>query len=78
MCALFGVLELRLCLLETIEGGRGEGVGGLVGVDEEGEFSVLNLDLSVWDAGLEVQDGVGVEFEGFEDAVDLGVLAYGD
>lgn len=65
-------------LLEAVEGGWGERVGGLVRVDEEGEFSVLDLYLAVRDAGLEVQDGVGVEFEGFEDAVDFGVLGYGD
>ena len=43
---------------EAVEGGGGEGVGGFVGVDEEGEGAVLGFDLGVGDAGLEVEDGV--------------------
>lgn len=76
MGALFGVLELGLRFLEAVEGGGGEGVGGLVRVDEEGEFAVLDFDLGVRDARLEIEDGVGVEFEGFEDAVNFGILEW--
>lgn len=43
-------------------------------MDEEREFSILDFDLGVWHAGLEVKDGVGIEPEGFEDSVDLCIL----
>jgi len=43
-------------------------------VDEEGDFAVGSLDVFVWDAGLEVQDVVGIGAEGGEDAGDFGVL----
>lgn len=73
---MFGVLELGLRLFQPVEGGWGRGIGGFVRVDEEGQFSVLDLYGGVGDPGLEVQDGVGVELEGFEDAVNFGVLAW--
>ena len=34
----------------------------------------MEFDVGVWDAGLEVEDGVGVETEGVEDSLDFGVL----
>lgn len=43
-------------------------------MDEEGFFTVGFLDLVFGDAGLEVQDVVGVCAEGFYYAVDFGVL----
>jgi len=43
-------------------------------VDEEGDFAVCSLDVFVWDAGLEIEDVVGVGAEGGEDAGDFGVL----
>ena len=46
-------------------------------MDEEGEGAVLSFYLGVWDTGLEIEDGVGVELELFEDAVDFGVLGLG-
>ena len=53
---------------ESVEGVWGGGVFGFVWVDEEGLFAVADFDVGVWDAGLEVEDCIGVEFEGFEDA----------
>ena len=44
-------------------------------MDEEGFFAVGFFDVFVWYAGLEVQDVVGVGAEGFQDAVDFGVLS---
>jgi len=43
-------------------------------VDEERDFAVCALDVFVGDAGLEVQDVVGVGAEGGEDAGDFRVL----
>jgi hypothetical protein len=43
-------------------------------MDEEGFFAVGLFDVFVWHAGLEVEDVVGVGAEGFQDAVDFGVL----
>ena len=43
-------------------------------MDEEGFFAVGFFDVFAGDAGLEVQDVVGVGTEGAEDAVDFGVL----
>jgi hypothetical protein len=68
------VHELRLRLLQPVEGVRGARVLGLVRVDEEGLLAVADLDVALGDARLQVEDGVGVEAEGLEDAVDLGIL----
>ena len=43
-------------------------------MDEEGLFAVGDLDVTFGNSGEEVEDGVGVEANGFEDAIDLGVL----
>lgn len=43
-------------------------------MDEEGFFAVGFLDVFVGHARLEIEDIVGVGAEGFEDAVDFGVL----
>ena len=43
-------------------------------MDEEGFLAVCLFDVFVWDAGLEVEDVVGVGAEGGEDARNLGVL----
>ena len=47
-------------------------------MDEEGEGAVLGFDLGRGDPWLEVEDGVGVEAEGGEDAGDFGVFAEGE
>ena len=60
--------------LEAVEGFGGFGVGRFVRVDEEGFGAVGFLDVGFGDAGLEVEDGVGVELEDGEDAVDFAVL----
>jgi hypothetical protein len=44
-------------------------------MDEEGFFAVGFLDVFVGHARLEIEDIVGVGAEGFEDAVDFGVLS---
>lgn len=59
---------------QAVEGVRRRWVGGFVGVDEEGLCAVAFLDVGFSAAGLEIEDGVSVEAEGFEDAVYLGVL----
>ena len=43
-------------------------------MDEEGFHAIAFLDVVVGYTGLQVEDGIGVETEGFEDAVDFGVL----
>ena len=43
-------------------------------MDQEGDFAVGALDVFVGDAGLEIEDVVGVGAEGGEDAGDFGVL----
>lgn len=60
MSALFGVHELRLGFFQAVKGIWGGRVGGFVRVDEEGEFSVLDFDLRVGHAGLEVEHSVGI------------------
>lgn len=35
---------------------------------EERFLAVAYFDVGIWDAGLKVEDSVGVEFEGFEDS----------
>jgi hypothetical protein len=47
-----------LRFFQTVECVRRERVLGFVGVDEEGFFAVLEFDVRVRDAGLEVEDGV--------------------
>jgi hypothetical protein len=68
------VHELRLGLLQAVEGVGRARVLGLVGVDEQRLLAVDVLDVTVWDAGLQAQDGVGVQPKGLEDAVDLCIL----
>jgi hypothetical protein len=46
-------------------------------MDEEGFHAVTFLDVVVWNTGLKVEDGVGIETEGFEDAIDFSVLRMG-
>ena len=77
MGAFFLVEEGGLGFFEAVEGVGGARVGGFVGVDEEGRFAVLDFYVGVWDARLQVEDGVGVEAEGGQDAVDFGVLLGG-
>jgi hypothetical protein len=43
-------------------------------MDEEGFHAVAFLDVVVGYTGLQVEDGIRVKTEGFEDAVDFGVL----
>jgi hypothetical protein len=43
-------------------------------MDEEGFHAVAFLDVVVGDTGLQVEDGIGIQTEGFEDAVDFSVL----
>jgi hypothetical protein len=43
-------------------------------MDEEGFHAVAFFDVVIWDTGLEVEDGIGIQTEGFEDAIDFGVL----
>jgi hypothetical protein len=59
---------------EPVKGVGGERVGGLVRVYEQGFLAICDFDVGFRDAGLEVEDGVGVELEGFEDAVYFGIL----
>jgi hypothetical protein len=60
------VLALRLVeqgglgFLEAVEGIGRRGVFGLVGMDEEGFLAVLDLDVRVWNAWLEVKDCIAV------------------
>lgn len=72
--ALLLVEEGLLGFCETVEGVGCGRVGGFVGMDEEGFGAVAFLDVGFGASGLEVEDGVGVETEGFEDAVNFGVL----
>lgn len=60
MSAVLGVRQLSLGFFQAIESIGGGRVGGFVGVDEEGEFAILDLNLGVWYAGLEVEDSVGI------------------
>ena len=43
-------------------------------MNEEGLHAIAFLDVVVWDTGLQVENSVGIETEGFEDAIDFGVL----
>ena len=45
-------------------------------MDEERFFAEDKFYFRGWDAGLQVEDGVGVEGEGVEDAVDFGILGW--
>lgn len=64
----------RLRLLQSIERIGRLRVARLVWVDEEGFDAVAFLDVGLGNAWVEVEHGVRVEFEGFEDTVDFGVL----
>lgn len=75
--AVFLVRQLRLRLLEPVEGVGRPGVPGLVRVDQQGLFAVDDLDVRLRHAGLEAEDGVGIEAERLENAVDLGILEKG-
>ena len=66
--------ERGLGFFEAVERFRGMGVGRLVRMDQERLFAVLDLDVRVGHAGLEIEHGVGIEAEGGEDTFDLGVL----
>ena len=46
-------------------------------MDEERFNAVAFLDIGFGHARLEVEDGIGVELEGFENAVDFCVLDLG-
>lgn len=52
------IQERDLRFVEAVKGIRRSRVGGLVRMDEEGLFAVLDFDVFFWDAGLEVEDGV--------------------
>jgi hypothetical protein len=43
-------------------------------MDEEGFHAVAFLDVIVGYTWLKVEDGIGIQTEGFEDAVDFCVL----
>jgi hypothetical protein len=43
-------------------------------MDEEGFHAVAFFDVIVGYTGLKVENSIGIETKGFEDAVDLGVL----
>jgi hypothetical protein len=43
-------------------------------MDEQRFRAVAFLDVGLATAGLEIEDRVGVKLEGFEDAIDFGVL----
>lgn len=57
-----------------VEGVGGKGVFGFVWMDEEGFFVIEVFDVGFGGVGFQVEDGVGVQVEGFEDVVDFGVL----
>jgi hypothetical protein len=61
------VEQRGLRFLEAVEGIGGEGVLGLVGMDEEGLCAVYFLDVGFGNTGLETEDGVGVEVEDIAD-----------
>ena len=46
-------------------------------MDKKRFYAVAFLDIGFRHAWLEVEDCIGIEFEGFEDAVDFGVLCLG-
>jgi len=56
--AVFLIHQLRLGLLEPVEGVRRQGVLGLVWMDEEGLLAIRVLDVGLGDAGFEAQDGI--------------------
>lgn len=43
-------------------------------MDQQGLFAVDDLDVRLRYTGLELKNGVGIETESFEDAIDLGIL----
>jgi hypothetical protein len=61
------VEQRGLRFLEAVEGIGGEGVLGLVGMDEEGLCAVDFLDVGFGNTGLETEDCVGVEVEDIAD-----------
>ncbi|KAL8931515.1 MAG: hypothetical protein Q9216_007175, partial [Gyalolechia sp. 2 TL-2023] len=65
--AVFGVHELGLRFFQPVEGVRGGGVGGFVGV-------LILLGRSWGGDDGERELDIRIEFEGFEDPVDFGVL----
>jgi len=74
LCALLFVEKELVRFCEAVEGVGGGGVGCFVGMDEQGFLAVHFYDVGGGETGLDVEDGVGVEAEGFEDAVYFGVL----
>lgn len=66
--------EHRLCLLESIERIGSLRVARLVRVNEERFHAVAFLDVGFGHAWFEVEHGIRIEFEGFEDAVYFGIL----
>ena len=63
-----------LCLLKPVKGIGCLWIACLIWMDEEGFDAVAFLDVGFGHARFEVEDGVRVEFEGFNDAVDFGIL----
>ena len=66
--------EDRLSLFESIKCIRGLRVARFVRVDQERFHAIAFLDVGFGHAGFQVEHGVRVEFEGFEDAVDFRIL----